>query len=86
MGTVVKIDKKAAKSLEEVMTVVEASRLWNLHRSAIRHAIRQERFLPGEVRQSGTVWLVTRAAMHRVYGDPPESRKPRRVRKPKTEV
>lgn len=55
--------------IKDVLTFTEASELWGLSDgSVLRNAVRQGRFKEGEYRQSGRVWLVTYAAMERLYG------------------
>ncbi len=51
------------------MTFAEASKLWGLSDSTLRKAKHDGRFEDGEIRQSGGVWLVTRSAMERLYGE-----------------
>lgn len=51
------------------MTFSEASKLWGLSDSTLRKAKHDGRFEDGEIRQSGGVWLVTRKAMERLYGE-----------------
>lgn len=56
--------------LEEVMTTAEACTLWGLGESTLRSAIRYNRFKEDiDYRKSGKVWLITRKAMERVYGN-----------------
>ncbi|HHV63407.1 MAG TPA: DNA-binding protein [Firmicutes bacterium] len=51
------------------MTFQEAAKLWGLaDASILRNAVRRGRFRPDEVRKSAGTWLVTRAAMERLYG------------------
>ncbi|WP_198003911.1 helix-turn-helix domain-containing protein [Thermosinus carboxydivorans] len=64
--------------LKEVLTVPEAAELWGLDPSTIKKAILGQRgypprFAPDEVRKSAGTWLVTRAAMKRVYGPQPKT-------------
>lgn len=56
--------------LDEVMTFSEATKKWGLGHATLREAVRDKRFLPGEVRKSGGTWLITVAAMKRLYGEP----------------
>jgi hypothetical protein len=58
-----------------VYTFSEAAELWGLGESTLRKARFDGRFLEGEIRQSGSTWLVTRQAMERLYG---ESKKPQK--------
>lgn len=52
----------------EVFTFAEACKLWGLGESTLRKANLDGRFQEGEVRQSGSTWLVTKQAMERLYG------------------
>lgn len=54
--------------LTQVLTISEASTLWNLDSSTLRWAIKRGRFKPGEVRKAGREWLILVTAMERVYG------------------
>lgn len=58
-------------TIKDIMTLNEASKIWNIDASSIRHAIRYDRFDLSEVRKSENVWLVMRNAMERLYGSPP---------------
>ena len=53
-----------------IMTFSEAQKKWGLGKSTLREAQRNNRFKEGEVRKSGGTWLVTEAAMRRLYGEP----------------
>lgn len=54
--------------INEVLTVKEAEAIWGLHDS-LRNTIKRGKFIEGvEVRKSHGVWLITKAAMIRVYG------------------
>lgn len=55
---------------DEVMTFKEASGKWNVSTSNLRNNVRNGRFKDGEVRKSGDIWLVTKKAMKRLYGEP----------------
>lgn len=60
-------------SLLEVMTLAEAAQEYNVTVSTLRYAcVGQKGYKPiftdKECRQSGKTWLITRAAMDRVYG------------------
>lgn len=59
--------------LELVYTAAEAGELWNLGTSTVKRACQTGRFAPWEARKSGGTWLVTRAAMERVYGPKPST-------------
>jgi len=54
--------------LSEVLTFSEACEMWGLDSSTLRHAIRDNRFYPGEYRKSGKFWIILKSAMERVYG------------------
>lgn len=55
--------------IEDVMTFTEAARRWGLSDGAVlRMAVQRGQFNEGEVRKSDKVWLVTRAAMERLFG------------------
>jgi len=58
--------------LKQVMTFPEACKRWNLGESTLRKAALSGRFLENELRKSEKTWLVTRAAMERLYGEEPE--------------
>ena len=60
-----------ADAIHEVLTATEASRLWGLDDSTIKRACQHGRFDPHEYRNSGTVWLVLRSAVERLYGECP---------------
>lgn len=51
-----------------IYTFSEAAELWKLGESTLRKARFDGRFQDGEIRQSGSTWLVTRQAMERLYG------------------
>jgi len=50
-----------------IYTFSEACELWGLGQSTLRKAMLDGRFKNGEIRQSGSTWLVTRQAMERLY-------------------
>lgn len=55
--------------LDNVFTLQEAARKWFLaDGSTIRKAIEREKFKESEIKQSGSVWLVTSEGMERVFG------------------
>lgn len=58
--------------LKKIYTFAEASELWGLSESTLRRAQRSGRFKEGETKKSGGTWIVTRAAMERLYGEEPE--------------
>ena len=55
-------------TLEDVITVSEAARQWNLEDSTIKKRCESGRFEPGEYRKADRNWLILRSAMERVYG------------------
>lgn len=58
--------------LNDVMTLQEASKRWNVTADALKQNCRgrvKNGFKPGEYRKSGKNWLVTRQAMERLYGE-----------------
>lgn len=58
------------KILDEVMTTSEACTRWGLSESTLRNAIRYNRLKEDvEYRKSGKVWLITKEAMLRLYGE-----------------
>lgn len=55
----------------DVMTFAEASEKWALGESTLRSAIKTDRFKEGlDYKKSGKVWIITKDAMSRVYGEP----------------
>lgn len=57
--------------LDEVMAFSEASEIWGLGESTLRTAVRTDKLIEGvDYRKSGKVWLITKEAMKRVYGEP----------------
>ncbi|HWQ79902.1 MAG TPA: DUF4160 domain-containing protein [Anaerovoracaceae bacterium] len=51
----------------------DATDLWNLHESTLRKAVSYGKLIDGvDVRKFGKQWLITRAAMVREYGQPPD--------------
>lgn len=55
----------------EVMTVSEASVIWNKSEGAIRAAIKNKKFVLGvDYRKAGRITLITRESMIGVYGEP----------------
>lgn len=57
-------------TLNGVMTLTEASEVWNIDTSTLRHAIKNNKFASNEVVKSGKVWLILVNAMYSRYGDP----------------
>lgn len=63
--------------LDEVMTAAEAAEKWGNAPITIQQACSgykksPPRFTEAEARKSGGTWLVTRAAMERLYGPEPK--------------
>lgn len=58
--------------LHEVLTLGEATQIWNLADSTLRWAIRRGRFKEDECRKAGQEWLILKSAMIRLYGEPKE--------------
>lgn len=58
--------------LYEVMTFKEASEKWGKKSdSTLRMAVRTDKLKEGiDYRKSGNVWLITKSAMIKIYGDP----------------
>lgn len=54
--------------IKDVMTVSEATEIWNLGITTIRKLIERGRFLEDEHRKSKGTWLVTRKGMERLFG------------------
>lgn len=65
LGLTINVD-----SLSGVYTFAEAAELYGISDgSVLRNAQIDGRFLEGETRKSGKVWLVTKTAMERLYGE-----------------
>ncbi|GGC94281.1 helix-turn-helix domain-containing protein [Enterococcus wangshanyuanii] len=59
--------------LNQVLTFTEAAEKWGLAGgNTIRQAVLRKKFEAYEIKKSGTVWLTTYEAMHRVFGEPKE--------------
>ncbi|MFT8348760.1 helix-turn-helix domain-containing protein [Clostridium saccharoperbutylacetonicum] len=57
--------------LKEVMTFAEASEIWGLGESTLRSTVRTDKLVEDiDYKKSGKVWLITKDAMIRVYGEP----------------
>lgn len=57
------------KDLSAIMTLSEAAEKWGLSNgSTIRKAIERGKFEQNEIKQAGNVWIITYAAMERVFG------------------
>lgn len=56
--------------LNQILTLSEAAKKWGLaDGSSIRKAIERNRFNPDEIKQAGSVWIITYKGMCRVFGD-----------------
>jgi hypothetical protein len=56
--------------INDILTTTEASELWGLDDSTLRRAVSSKKFVEGvDYRKSGKVWLITKSAMIRVYGN-----------------
>lgn len=60
--------------IDEVMTTSEAAERWGLSIETIKNSCQGQkglppRFIEGEFRKSGRLWLVTRTGMERLYGE-----------------
>lgn len=64
--------------LEDVLTAKEAEQLWDLKDGTIRSSCTRGRlneFIKyGQVRKSGSTWLITKEAMEQVYGKTKEEK------------
>jgi hypothetical protein len=67
--------RKNKNPFEGIYTFAEAAQLWGLADSTLRQANHTGRFLEGEIKQAGKVWLITREAMERLYGPQPDPEK-----------
>lgn len=54
------------------MTFAEATELWKLKDGTLRKAVERNSFSDGEARKSKGVWLVTKDAMLKRYGEKPK--------------
>jgi hypothetical protein len=57
-------------NLADILSLQEAASLWGLDDSTLRKAIAAGKFWEEEYRKTGRNYIVTRAAMQRVYGVP----------------
>lgn len=58
------------KDFQELYTFSEATKKYGLtDGSTLRKAVQRGRFQEGEIKKVGTTWVVTKAAMDRLYGD-----------------
>lgn len=55
--------------LEQVLTFSEAQILYNLSPSTLLKNIDYNRYKDGEIKKSGSTWLITTKAMERLYGN-----------------
>lgn len=57
--------------LKEVFTFKEASEKWGLGESTLRSTVKTDRLTEGiDYKKSGKVWIITKEAMIREYGNP----------------
>ena len=62
--------KKVILEINEVMTFAEATQRWGLADSTLRKLATTNKLLEGlDFRKSGKVWLITKEAMERIYGE-----------------
>lgn len=60
---------ESVNNLNSVMTLSEAAEKWGLSNgSTIRKSIERGKFKSGEIKQAGSVWIITYSAMERVFG------------------
>lgn len=58
-------------SIYDSMTFAEASEKWGLADSTLRKLVTTDKLKEGiDFRKSGKVWLITKEAMQRIYGEP----------------
>ena len=65
-------------TINDVMTTQEAGEIWEMPADSIKQVCLGRYhggFTPEEARKSGRMWLVTRAGMLRVYGEPKQDNK-----------
>lgn len=73
LGSVTLYDNSKLKHsvLKEVMTFAEATKEWGLGESTLRSTVKTDRLQEGvDYKKSGKVWIITRDAMIREYGNP----------------
>lgn len=70
-------DKFQVHILDEVLTFAEAQSIYNLSGSTLHKNIKYGRYIDGEIKKSGTTWLITRRAMKRLY--PSQNRYPKKL-------
>ena len=62
---------KLVRDIVDILSLQEAAEIWGIDDSTLRHAIANGKFLENEeIRKTGRNWIITRAAMCRVYGEP----------------
>lgn len=55
--------------IDEVITFAEATKIWGLGDSTLRSVARTNRLQENvDFRKSGCIWLITRTAMIKLYG------------------
>jgi hypothetical protein len=64
-----RVEIRGQKAFDGILTFAEAQENWGLGDSTLREAVRNDRFHEGEIRKSGGTWLITEAAMRRLYGE-----------------
>lgn len=58
---------------EQLLSFADAATLWHINDSTLRKAVAQGRLTIGEdVQKYGKQWIITIAAMERLYGKKPE--------------
>ena len=56
--------------LEDILTFTEASTLWSINDSTLRKLVLTDKIIEGiDYRKSGSVWLITRITMVKIYGE-----------------
>lgn len=61
---------KDYNTLYEVFSFAEATLLWGLKDSTLRKLVKTDRIKEGtDYRKSGGVWIITKEAMLRLYGE-----------------
>ncbi len=61
-------------TINDVLTFTEAAQRWGLDTSTLRKLVHSNRLTNGvDYRKSGGTWLITRAAMEKVYKERPLS-------------
>ena len=62
-------EKLITNTINEILTISEASDIWDKEVSTLRRVIKNSKFTEGvDYRKSGNTWLITKSAMERVYG------------------